>query len=255
MIRLSDVTALKALLSPVPPYTSGQVLDFDGYRLRLKVNARAKRISLRMDSKTGEAVVTAPRASHLKDAVAFARSRHDWIIEHRHKQPERIGFSPGVTLSIRGHAVILAERPGVISARPVQMADGTWQLVSSGDARTYSRRIERYLRQQALKVLQAETDRYAGILGVSGVKISLFDARGRWGSCTPSRKTIRYSWRVIMAPVEVLSYLCAHECAHLKHPDHSDRFWAEVTHLFGDYKPARKWLKTEGHSLFYYGDA
>jgi predicted metal-dependent hydrolase len=50
----------------------------------------------------------------------------------------------------------------------------------------------------------------------------------------------------------VLEYLVAHECAHLRHPDHSDRFWAEVTTMFGDYKPARKWLKTEGHTLFRY---
>ena len=83
------------------------------------------------------------------------------------------------------------------------------------------------------------------------IKVSLFDAKGRWGSCTPMRKTIRYSWRVIMAPKPVLSYLCAHEVAHLRHPDHSPRFWAEVTSLYGgNYKPARDWLKKQGHTLF-----
>jgi len=248
------ISSLKALLQPAAPaYAPGQVIDFGEYKLRLKVNARARRISLRIDSRTGEAVVTAPRPRHLPDAVDFARSRHDWILEHRQKQPDPERFTPGQVLHIRGHAVTLAEKPGVITARPVQAEDGSWQLVTSGDATLFGRRIERYLRQQALKTLQAETDKYAGMLGVSGVRISLFDARGRWGSCTPSRKTIRYSWRVILAPPSVLSYLAAHECAHLRHPDHSDRFWAEVTGLFGNCKPARKWLKTEGHTLFRYG--
>ncbi|ESQ85722.1 hypothetical protein AEAC466_00695 [Asticcacaulis sp. AC466] len=239
-------------MKPEPGYAPGDVLDFGAYKLRLKVNERARRISLRIDNKTGEAVVTAPRPKHLKDAVDFARTRHDWILEHRRDQPAPERFAPGVVIHIRGQAVTLSEKAGVITARPIQAEDGTWQLVTSGDESLFSRRIERYLRQQALKTLQAETDRFAGMLGVSGVRISLFDARGRWGSCTPSRKTIRYSWRVILAPPHVLEYLAAHECAHLRHPDHSDRFWTEVTGLFGDYRAARKWLKTNGHTLFRY---
>ncbi len=246
---------LKALFGNVDTYAPGDVLDFGDYKLRLKVNARARRISLRIDNKTGEAVVTAPKPRHLKDAVDFARTRHDWIVEHRQKQPEPQGFAPGMVLSIRGHDVTLAEKVGVISARAMQLADGTWQLVTSGDAKTFSRRIERYLKQQALKALQAETENYAAMLGVTGVKVSLFDARARWGSCTPARKAIRYSWRVILAPPQVLKYLVAHEVSHLRHPDHSDRFWAQVTELFGNYKPARKWLKTQGHELFRYQTA
>ncbi|MEI9902742.1 MAG: YgjP-like metallopeptidase domain-containing protein [Asticcacaulis sp.] len=140
----------------------------------------------------------------------------------------------------------------MITPKPEQQADGSWRLISSGDGPVYARRIERYLRQQALKLLIAETDRMAAQLGFTGIKTSLFDARGRWGSCTPAHKAIRYSWRMILAPKTVLTYLCAHEVSHLKHPDHSPRFWAEVAGLYGDCKAARKWLKTEGHSLFRY---
>jgi len=243
---------LKAFLKPEPPYAEGQVLDFGDYRLWLKVNARARRISLRIDNKTGDAVVTVPRARHLKDAVDFARTRHDWIIEKRAGQTAPQPFAPGVEIPIRGTPVMLAERSGVISPRAEQQPDGSWRLVSSGDAATYARRIQRYLRQQALKTLQAETDRFSARLGVTGVKVSLFDAKARWGSCTPLRRAIRYSWRVILAPPEVLSYLVAHEVAHLRHPDHSPRFWAEVTALYGPYKPARDWLKKRGQELFRY---
>lgn len=233
-------------------YEPGQALDFGDYVLRLKVNPRARRISLRIDNKSGEAIVTAPRLRHLKDAVAFARTRHDWIIEKRGQSVRAEAFAPGQSITIKGHPVTLAEKAGVISARPMQQADGTWLLVSSGDEAAYRRRIERYLRQQALQSLKTETDRFAAKLGVTGVKISLFDAKGRWGSCTPARKTIRYSWRIILAPPQVLGYLAAHECAHLRHPDHSPAFWATVTELFGPYKQARDWLKKHGQDLFRY---
>ncbi len=234
-------------------YAPGDVLDCGDYKLHLKVNARARRISLRIDNKTGDAVVTAPRPKLLPDAIDFARSRHDWILKSRRGQSQPQPFAPGLKLTIKGHEVTLAARDGVITPKAEQCEDGSWVLVTSGEPATYARRIERYLRQQAMKTFEAETARYVAMLGHPGVKVSLFDAKGRWGSCTPARKAIRYSWRVILAPKAVLNYLCAHEVAHLKHPDHSPAFWAQVTALYGGpYKPARDWLKKQGHTLFTY---
>ena len=58
-----------------------------------------------------------------------------------------------------------------------------------------------------------------------------------------------FSWRLIMAPVEVLEYVVAHEVAHLKHMNHSDQFWIEVKTLYGDYKFERHWLRENGSTL------
>jgi predicted metal-dependent hydrolase len=244
---------VSALLRNQTAYAAGDVIDCGDYRLRLKVNTRSRRISLRIDNKTGDAVVTAPKPRQLVEAVEFARSRHDWILKSRRGQSQPQPFAPGLKLSIKGHEVTLEARDGVITPKAEQQADGSWHLVTSGDGPTYARRIERYLRQQAMKTFEAETTKYVAMLGHSGVKVSLFDAKARWGSCTPARKAIRYSWRVILAPKAVLSYLCAHEVAHLKHPDHSPAFWAQVTALYGaPYKPARDWLKKQGHLLFTY---
>lgn len=232
-----------------PAYGDGDTVDLGDYALRLKVNPRARAFKVRVD-RHGEVVVTASRARLLPDAIAFAKSQHGWIVEQRAKCVVARAFAPGAGLTIAGHPVTLAFRAGVITPKPEQQPDGSWHLVSSGDAGVYAKRIERYLRHQALKALTAETDRMASQLGFTGIKTSLFDARGRWGSCTPSRKAIRYSWRMILAPKAVLTYLVAHEVSHLRHPDHSPRFWAEVAGLYGDCKAARKWLKTEGQSLF-----
>lgn len=233
-------------------YRDGDTVDLGSYQVRLSVNPRARGVRVRID-RHGEVVATAPRLAKLADALAFARTQDAWITAKLADCVRPEPFAPGQVISIKGHAVTLADKAGVISARPVQQADGSWQLVTSGDAATFARRVERYSRQQALKAVQAQTGVYTARLGVEGVKVSLFDAKGRWGSCTPGRKAIRYSWRIILAPPDVLNYLCAHEVAHLKHPDHSPRFWAEVTSLFGaDYRPARRWLKTEGQTLFKY---
>ena len=230
-------------------HADGDTIATADYVLRLKVNPRARAFKVRVD-RHGEVVVTASRARLLGEALAFARSQHAWIVAQRAQRVVTAMFAPGQVIAIRGHTVTLDQQAGVISPRAVEQPDGAWRLVTSGDPAVYARRIERYLRRQALQTLTAETEAMAGTLGFTGIRVSLFDARGRWGSCTPARRAIRYSWRLILAPKAVLSYLCAHEVSHLRHPDHGPGFWAEVAGLYGDCKAARKWLKTEGHTLF-----
>lgn len=50
----------------------------------------------------------------------------------------------------------------------------------------------------------------------------------RFGSCSPTRGTIRISHRLAGAPSFVLDYVIVHEMAHLVEPNHSDAFWKLV---------------------------
>lgn len=50
----------------------------------------------------------------------------------------------------------------------------------------------------------------------------------RWGSCTPSIRSIRISSRLAREPGWVLDYVIVHELAHLEVDDHGPRFWSLV---------------------------
>lgn len=54
------------------------------------------------------------------------------------------------------------------------------------------------------------------------------DMASRWGSCTPSTRTVRISTRVAGFPDWVLDYVIVHELAHLDHPGHDQAFWNVV---------------------------
>lgn len=58
-----------------------------------------------------------------------------------------------------------------------------------------------------------------------------------------------YSWRLIMAPPEVLDYVAAHEVAHLAEMNHQPAFWAVVAQLCPDYQRHRQWLRDNGDQL------
>jgi predicted metal-dependent hydrolase len=50
----------------------------------------------------------------------------------------------------------------------------------------------------------------------------------RWGSCTPTDRTIRLSSRLRGMPQFVVDYVLVHELAHLLEPSHNERFWSLV---------------------------
>jgi predicted metal-dependent hydrolase len=52
--------------------------------------------------------------------------------------------------------------------------------------------------------------------------------QSRWGSCTPTDRSIRISDRLRGVPQWVLDYVLVHELAHLLIIDHRPEFWALV---------------------------
>jgi predicted metal-dependent hydrolase len=224
------------------PPKPGDLIEIGSAPVRLAVNARARRLSLRLNG--GEVVATAPSARRLPEVIAFARSKADWIAAQIAAAPQARPFRPGAVIPLRGRPVRLTASGGMGAARLV--GD---EIVSGGEGEAFARRVQNLLRREALADFTARTAVHARALRKPMPRVSLFDAKGRWGSCTPERQAIRYSWRVVAAPPSVLDYLAAHETAHLVHCDHSPRFWAAVERIYGDPGPARRWLRTHGADL------
>ena len=105
-------------------YRHGQRLPLDGQPVRLSVNPRARRISIRIDGRAGEAVLVAPSERRLAQAVAFARTKADWIAERLTARPEREILAPGGTVPVFGRPARLIStggagaQPAYISAKP-----------------------------------------------------------------------------------------------------------------------------------------
>lgn len=220
----------------------------EGVMLRLSVNPRARRISLRIDARAGEAVAVAPLTNHLPQAVDFARSRTAWIAERLSARPQGLALQPGAVIPVHGQPRELVPTGGAGAAR-LGLREGRSVILSGGEGAAFSRRVESLLKRLARQALTERTEVHRLALGQAPVRLSIIDARTRWGSCSPHARTIRYSWRVIMAPPEVLDYLAAHEVAHLVHADHSPAYWAVVARLVGDHRPHRRWLREHGHEL------
>ena len=229
-------------------YRNGQRLPLEGLTARLSVNPRARRLSIRIDARAGEAVLVAPSERKLADVVAFARTKASWMRERLAERPHGTPLEPGAMIDLFGRPTRLVATGGTGAARLTEDADGPL-IASGGEGEAYARRVENLFKRVARDTLQTRTDVHLRTLGQRPVKMSIADPKSRWGSCSPHNRSIRYSWRVVMAPPAVIDYLAAHEVAHLVHADHSPAYWAVVQRLIGDHRPHRKWLRENGPAL------
>ena len=72
------------------------------------------------------------------------------------------------------------------------------------------------------------SDRYLGGLARPESVRWVDNQRSRWGSCTPSDRSIRLSRRLQGMPSWVIDYVLVHELAHLIETGHTPRFWEWV---------------------------
>lgn len=109
--------------------------------------------------------------------------------------------------------------------------------------------LSMWLKQKSLRFLAEQSQLFADRLDVTVGRITTKEVRSRWGSCS-HQGNLSYSWRLIFAPEEVASYVCAHEVAHRRHMNHSREFWETVESICPDYKAHRQWLRINGQTLF-----
>ena len=234
----------------------GDRLEVAGTAVTLKVNRRARRVSLRLDRTRREIIATAPSPRRLAEAAAFARERAAWIAQRIAELPDATPIHPGLTLQVFGEPVRLDAGNGRAKWHPAQGGEPA-RISAMGEGEGYARAVMLMLKKRAMGVLSERTAIYAAMLGAPEPKVTIMDAKGRWGSCRPGLRggpaSIRYSWRLALAPFEVADYVAAHECAHLIELNHGPRFWAHVKALVGDERPHRAWLRAEGAKLHAFG--
>ena len=109
-------------------------------------------------------------------------------------------------------------------------------------------------RRLARRLISETAPAEAARLGVSYHRISIRDTRSRWGSCSSSG-SLSFSWRLALAPREILDYVVVHELCHLVHHDHSRRFWSLVEHVRPSFRHERDWLRDHGWELLAYRPA
>lgn len=188
-----------------------------------------------------------PGGARAEDAIAAARAHADWIRERLAALPARVPLDDGALVPVHGRLLRIRHEP---SGRPcVRLESDGLRVGGRGDP---GPRVVAWLRAEAKRVIASAVVETARRIGRSPGAVTIRDTRSRWGSCASSGN-LSFSWRLLLAPPEILDYVVAHEVAHLRHRGHGPDFWRTVHEIAGDPTPARRWLRRHGHELFRWG--
>ena len=210
----------------------------------LRRSARARRLSLRVSRLDGTVSLTLPARAPEREALAFLREREAWVRGHLAQVAPARAVAEGALVPVEGRDCRVVVAPGRAALREGELR------VAPG--RPPGPQVRALLKARARDRLVEASGRYAVRLGRPHGPITLRDTRSRWGSCASSG-ALSYSWRLVMAPPEVLDYVAAHEVAHLEEANHAPAFWAVVARLFPGYAAPRAWLRREGSALLRFG--
>lgn len=217
--------------------------------LRVRRHARARNLILRIEEDGSGMVVTVPYGVAVRQAVDLAESRAEWILSQLDSCLPQVPFEDGMVLPFLGHDHHVRHEP---NRRGAVWREGQAIHVTGGPEHL-PRRLGDWLKAEARREMSSRAHAKAALIEKRIARISIKDMRSRWGSCG-EEGGLSFAWRLIMAPDWVLDYVVAHEVAHLKHLDHSARFWKVAAELTtSDVKAAEKWLDNYGNTLYRYG--
>ncbi|HWK15725.1 MAG TPA: M48 family metallopeptidase [Rhizobiaceae bacterium] len=244
---------LKSLFRKTPPIAAAPLLREHAVAgrvlpLRVVENARATRLTLRIDAGGRGLRVTVPPGMPPREVDRFLDRHQGWLETRLAKFPDRPQVRPGTKLPLRGVPHRIVHESASRGTVTVGILDGEPALIVHGDRRHLPRRLADFLKREAKAEITALVAKHAAAVGRPAKTIRFKDTTSRWGSCT-SDGTLSFSWRIMMAPRPVIDYLVAHEVAHLREMNHGPKFWKLCTELCPDTDRCKAWLKKNGSAL------
>ena len=207
------------------------------------IRSNRKTLALSVDS-FGRLIVRAPKRYSEERIFAFIQEKESWILR---KQAERKGA--GAVLppeNLDGYTFLLLGKPTriVIDNGKKVGYDGGQNLIYLPREKSRDRLVQ-WLKDNARRILTTVTEKKAAEMGVSYRSIAITSARTRWGSCSGDN-ALRYTFRLLYCPREIVEYVVVHELSHTVQHNHSKKFWQVVERYIPDWKTRRKWLKSNG---------
>lgn len=217
---------------------------------------RKKTIAISLDHGTG-VLVSAPLRTSVEHIRQVVLKRASWIVRNATEavlQPCQKEFVSGEILLYRGQETRLVVDAARVRRVMIEVEDGDFRITVPARLEDEARRrsiesaVVAWYRARAAEHLLRQVEHWAKLVGLSPTRVLIRDQRKRWGSCSADG-TLRFNWRLILAPPPLIDYVVVHELVHLRIRNHSKAFWNEMARYMLDYKVRRSDLRDIGLKL------
>jgi len=211
---------------------------------------RSNRKTIALYVRDGAVLVRAPYRMTQENIDRFVASKEKWISDRLAKSNEQMALRRSFSLNYGDPVVYQGKKYPIIEKQGDLVGYDGEHFYMPPDLRPeeIKNACVQIYRLLAKNELPAKALEYARKMAVMPTAVRINGAKTRWGSCS-SKKSLNFSWRLVMADDDVIDYVVVHELAHITEMNHSARFWALVQSIIPDYEERKARLIELQHRL------
>jgi hypothetical protein len=214
---------------------------------------RRKTISLQISDKS-ELIIAAPYFTPIGEIDRFVQEKQNWIHKTIQRNKEEAmknntrKYITGEIFYYLGESFPLEtffeknERKGLV------FWGNRFYLNTADAAKTGMSYFVSWYKKKAKQHLRQRVDFFGRELNLKAKSVKITSAEKRWGSCS-AEDNLSFSFRLMMAPPDIINYVIVHELMHIKEKNHSATFWKLIEASMPEYKTHRRWLKDNHHKF------
>ena len=208
----------------------------------------------------GMVIVSVPHEADFQAIERFISSKSIWIHQklayksETNREKIRRDFVNGQGFLYLGKSYrlkLINNGSGTVErtdgSTPLHLHNGYFELLEREKERAKEHFVKWY-RKQTEQQLRLRIPRYDNRIGVAVKDLRILDLGNRWASCG-KKGTLNFSWRTVMAPIQVFDYILVHEMVHMIERGHTKNFWRLVSQVISDYEEHKIWLQEHGVEL------
>lgn len=210
-----------------------------------------KNIHLSVYPPAGKVRISAPLRMDLDTVRVFAITKLGWIKSQQKKLREQDRETPREYLDRESHSVwgkrYLLKVEEKDAAPEVELKHSKMILrIRPGTSHEKKQAIlDAWYRENLKGTVTALIAKWELLMDVKVARFHVQKMKTKWGSCSPSRNSIRLNTDLAKKPPECLEYIVVHEMVHLLEPTHNARFIA----LMDQFMPKWRFYKDQLNRL------
>ncbi|PZD75265.1 hypothetical protein C1752_00161 [Acaryochloris thomasi RCC1774] len=206
------------------------------------VKKNIKNVNLSVHPPAGNVRISAPFRMKTEAIHEFALSKMGWIKKQQQRIRAQHREAPREYLNQESHylwgrhyllEIVEKDATPHLSFTHDQML---LQVRPGSDVLEKRAIVESTYRQQLENAIPPLIARWEPRMGVKVADFKIRKMKTKWGSCTPTLRTIRFNLELVKKPPECLEYVVIHEMVHLLEASHNSRFKAFMDQFMPQWK-------------------
>ncbi len=214
---------------------------------------RSRRIGIRIKA-DAPVRVSLPRSSRYDEAEKFVMQKKDWIIKHQERlnklQADKFIFTPETNFTTYARSLKMQAMKNFAKGADYQITATEIIVRYPANIPPENDCVQKKVKEAVIAALKKEakaflpyrTQYLAEKFNFRYKKVSVRNARTRWGSCS-SENNISLNIHLMRLPEHLRDYIILHELCHTVEKNHGKNFWALLDKVSGNAKALAKELK------------